>query len=111
VPHHYPEWEKDFASLTTILTSGSTAYDTHPVTGKNHQQLSCSPETIGIFAVHGRHDADAVESKRLAARIEKGALTVSQKSALPRVLHAWGTVDVSSSKRAFDANWLLGMEA
>ena len=80
------------------------------MTGKNHRQLSCSQETIGIFAVVGRHDADAVESKRLAARIETSELTRSQKSALPRVLHAWGTVDVTASKRDFGADWLLGTE-
>lgn len=110
VPHYYPEWEKDFASLTTVITSECAAYDTHPVTGRNNGKLTCTEKTIAIFAVVGRHDADAVDSKRLAARIEKSDLTASQRSALPHLLHACGTVDVNASKRDFDADWLLRTE-
>jgi hypothetical protein len=107
VPHAYPNWEKDLANLTTVVgVADRFAYTTDPATGSNGGEISCNQETLGIFAVVGRHDADAVDSEHLRRELDAGDYSAEQRRAFPRLLHAWGKVHKAESARTFDAGWL-----
>jgi hypothetical protein len=107
VPHDYPKWEKDLPNLTTVLSATDLpAYDTHPVDGRNGLPMRCNSETLGIFAVIGKHDADAVNSETLGRRLaEAGSLfSEAQRATFPRILHAWGAV--RETTREFGMDWV-----
>jgi hypothetical protein len=104
-PYAYPELGKDFLSFLTILSaaSGLSASDVNPMTGKDRNGIICDHDTIGIYAVIGKHGADAVRSKILKNR------TDVQELAKHRVLHAWGSVPHDSgTKLDFGTGWISG---
>jgi hypothetical protein len=68
--------------------------------------IACDLDTIGIYAVIGKHDADAICSEILKERKDVQAL------AKHRVLHAWGSVPHdSATKLDFGTCWIAGGES
>lgn len=108
MPHDYPKLGKDFESFLKILSaaSGLSASDINPMTGKDRNGIACDHDTIGIYAVIGRHDADAICSEILKKRPDVQSL------AKHRVLHAWGSVPHDSkTKLDFGTSWISGTES
>jgi len=108
VPYHSPEWEKDVRRLlATIGTAGSYACTVDPKTGKDDGKVFCDPSTLGIFAAVGARGSKALDSKFLYEKLIADRCSEEQSHSLPRLLHAWGTVDREQSSRTFGAGWLM----
>jgi hypothetical protein len=97
----YPEWMRDIEKLAKVFDGEYHARTIVPATGREVGGVKiavCNEidhETLAVFAVVGKDDAEAMDTRVLNQALP------DNKNLAPRFLHAWGRISRNAEKWEF----------